>query len=397
MPERKLSEFELLYPEQMPVIEKPEIQTSQRAPIARERTKVERICIVFLTLVAAVFLLRYAQAFILPFILALLLFYALDPVVSWLCRRGIPRTVSSLLLMAVLLAAGASSIYLLRGQANDMVDRLPEAMKKARAAIESQRNASGPVAKVQELAGELERTASRAAGAKPAQGVTRVQIEEPLFRASEYLWSGSLGVLWFLGQSITVIFLVFFLLASGDLYKRKLIEVVGPGLSRQKLTLEILKDIDQQIGRFLLIQIATSTLIGVAMGVSLWLLGVNQAAMWGVSAGILNSIPFFGTIIVTVGLALVAFLQFGTLEMVLTVAGITLFVTSIDGFLLTPLLTGRFSRMNNLAVFISLLFWGWLWGALGMLLAVPIMMAIKSICDHVETLQPIGHLLSETK
>ena len=94
---------------------------------------------------------------------------------------------------------------------------------------------------------------------------------------------------------------------------------------------------------------------------------------------------------------MVAFLQFGTLEMVGIVAGITLLVTSIDGFLLTPLLTSKFSKMNNLAVFLSLLFWGWLWGALGMLLAVPIMMVIKSICDHIEGLQPIGHLLGEGK
>src|SRR5678815_2854140 len=111
----------------------------------------------------------------------------------------------------------------------------------------------------------------------------------------------------------------------------------------------------------------TSTFIGLALGISLWLLGVNQAAMWGVTAGILNTIPYFGTIIVTSGLALASFLQFGRLEMVLTVACITLIVTSIDGLLLTPLLAGRFSRMNNLAVFISLLFWGWLWGPLGML------------------------------
>jgi predicted PurR-regulated permease PerM len=277
-----------------------------------------------------------------------------------------------------------------------MVDRLPEALRKVRTAIESQRRAPGTVAKVQQAAGELERTASNAAS-RPVQGVTRVQIEEPLFRASDYLWSGSLGLLWFIGQVLTIIFLVFFLLASGDLYKRKLIEVVGPRLSRQRLTLQILDDIDHQIGRFLLIQALTSTLIGVALGISLWLLGVNHAAVWGVTAGILNTIPYFGTIIVTGALALASFLQFGTLEMVLAVSGITLFVTSIDGFLLTPLLAGRFSRMNNLAVFISLLFWGWLWGPLGMLLAVPIMMVIKSICDHIESLQPIGHLLGEGK
>jgi len=381
----------------MSAIEKPEIHIHPRRAglFGRERPRIETLCLLFLSLVGAAFVLQYAQAVIVPFILALLFFYALDPIVSWLSRRGIPRVLSSMLLILLLLGTGGSAIYMLGGQASAMVDRLPEAVKKVRTTMDSLRRApGGAVAKVQQVAGELERTN---AGSKPVNGVTRVQIEEPLFRASDYLWTGSLGLLWFIGQTLTIIFLVFFLLASGDLYKRKLIEVVGPRLSRQRLTLQILDDIDHQIGRFLLIQAMTSTFIGLALGISLWLLGVNQAAMWGVTAGILNTIPYFGTIIVTSGLALASFLQFGRLEMVLAVAGITLFVTSIDGLLLTPLLAGRFSRMNNLAVFISLLFWGWLWGPLGALLAVPIMMVMKSICDHIEALQPIGHLLGEGK
>ena len=382
----------------MSVIEQPQgrirqIDASRRAP---RRPRIETICLSFLSFVAAVALLHYAQAILLPFILSLLIFYALDPIVSRISRSGIPRVVSGLVLMAVLFGAAGSAIYLLRGQASDMVQRLPEALSKAKAAIESHGNGDqGAIAKVQKVAGELAKTASEAAGGKATAGVTRVRIEEPAFRVSDYVWSGSIGVVRLTGQAITVLFLVFFLLASGDLYKRKLVEVVGPRLSRQKLTIQILNEIDEQIGRFLLVQVLTSALIGSAVGISLWLLGLNQAAMWGVSAGVLNSIPYFGTIIVTVGLALVAFLQFGTLEMVALVAAITLFLTSIDGFLLTPWLTGRFSKMNNLAVFLSLLFWGWLWGALGMLLAVPIMMVIKSICDHLETLQPIGHLLGE--
>ena len=383
----------------MSTIEKPHIQIHPRhgALFGRERPRIETLCLLFLSLVGAAFVLQYAQAVIVPFILALLFFYALDPIVSWLSRRGIPRVLSSMLLILLLLGTGGSAIYMLGGQASAMVDRLPEAVKKVRTTMDSVRRApGGAVAKVQQVAGELERTASNT-GSKPVNGVTRVQIEEPLFRASDYLWTGSLGLLWFIGQTLTIIFLVFFLLASGDLYKRKLIEVVGPRLSRQRLTLQILEDIDHQIGRFLLIQAMTSTFIGLSLGISLWLLGVNQAAMWGVTAGILNTIPYFGTIIVTSGLALASFLQFGRIEMVLAVAGITLFVTSIDGLLLTPLLAGRLSRMNNLAVFISLLFWGWLWGPLGALLAVPIMMVMKSICDHIEALQPIGHLLGEGK
>lgn len=366
--------------------------------IGPERPRIEAICLVFISLVAAVFLLRYAQAILLPFVLSLLLFYTLDPVVSWISHLGIARIVSCLLLMAAFLGTGTSAVYLLRGQASAMVDRLPEAMRKAQAAIESHRGGEpGTVAKVQKAAGELKETASEAAGSQPDASITRVQIEKPIFNASEYLWSGSVGVMGFVGQAITVVFLVFFLLASGDLYKRKLVEVVGPRLSRQRLTIQILDDIDRQIGRFLLVQVLASIFVGAGVAVSLWLLGLNQAAMWGVSAGVLNSIPYFGAIVVTVAVALAAFLQFGTLGMVAATAGITLFVTSIDGLLVKPFLTGRFSKLSNLAVFVSLLFWGWLWGALGMLLAVPIMMTVKSICDHIEGLQPIGHLLGEGK
>jgi predicted PurR-regulated permease PerM len=345
-----------------------------------------------------VFFLREAKSIILPVMVSLLVFYALDPIVSSLRRWGIPRSLGSLLLVAGLLAAGTYSVSLLRGQAEDLIKRLPEAVNKATTALESYRGSrSGTVAKVQEAAVELEKSAATVTGNKPTPGVTRVKIEEPLFDISDYLWSGSLGLVWLISQSITVVFLVFFLLASGDLYKRKLVEVVGPRLSHQKLTVQILNEIDQQIGRFLLVQVATSVAIGVAMGISLWLLDVNQAAMWGVLAGVLNSIPYFGTIIVTCALSLVAFLQFDTLGMVLAVAGVTLAVTSIDGFLLTPLLTGKVSRMSNVAVFLSLLFWGWLWGALGMFLAIPIMMVFKSVCDRIEGLQPLGLLLGDGK
>jgi predicted PurR-regulated permease PerM len=371
-------------------------EATQPAP---QRAKLTTMCLVFLSFVVGVFALRYAQAILLPVVLSLLIFYTLDPVVRWIAALGIPRVIACAVLLLTILGAGVAGVYFLRGQAEEMLEQLPAAITKARAAIESGRKGPpGTVAKVQdvqEAAGELQKSASEAAGTQPPKGVTRVQIEEPLFRASDYLWSGSVGLLWFSGQALTVFCLVFFLLAWGDSYKRRLIGVGGSGVAHQRRVVGILKEIDQQIGRFLLIQVLTSATVGAAMGISLWLLGVNQAAMWGVAAGILNAIPYFGPIVVTGALTLVAFLQFGTLEMVGIVAGVTMLVTSLDWYVLTPMLTGRLSNMNNLAAFLSVLFWGWLWGALGMLLAVPIMMAIKSICDHVDELKPIGNLLGE--
>jgi len=383
----------------MPVLEKPEPRSAadERASLIPVGLKLETVSLVFLGFVGAVFFLRYAQAILVPFVLALLLFYVLDPIVGALQRWSVPRVVGCLLLYFILIGTGVTAIYLVRDQAASAFDRLPEALEKAKAAIESHRTGSpGAVAKVQEAAGALQKTASASANT-PDDGVTRVRIEEPLFKTSDYLLSGSKGLVWFVGEAFTILLLVFFLLASGDLYKRKLVEVVGPRLSRQRLTLEILNDIDQQIGRFLLIQVATSAFIGTAVGFGMWIVGVNQAAMWGIAAGVLNFVPYFGTIIITTALFLVAFLQFGKPEMAALAAAVTLFITSIDGFLLKTLLTGRFSKMNSVAVFLSLIFWGWLWGPMGMLLSVPIMMVIKSICDHLEVLQPIGHLLGEGK
>ncbi|HET6175993.1 MAG TPA: AI-2E family transporter, partial [Candidatus Sulfotelmatobacter sp.] len=197
----------------MSAIEQPETQfeRTETTRIVSERPRIETICLVFISLVAAVFILRYAQAIFLPFVLSLLLFYALDPVVSWISCFGIPRIVSCLLLVFAFLGTGASGAYLLRGQASDLVNRLPEAMRKAKVAIESHRNGQpGTVANVRKAEGELEKTASEAAGSRPSAGVTRVQIEEPIFKTSDYLRSGSIGVVGFIGQAVTVLFLIIF-------------------------------------------------------------------------------------------------------------------------------------------------------------------------------------------
>jgi len=145
----------------------------------------------------------------------------------------------------------------------------------------------------------------------------------------------------------------------------------------------------------LLIQILTSAIVAVVTAATLWALGLRQAALWGLAAGIFNSIPYYGPLIVTGALSIVAYLQFGTVSMTAAVAGVSLLVTTLEGFLLTPFLIGRASSMNQVAVFGGLLFWSWVWGVWGILLAVPMMMVIKVVCDHVEPLQPVGHLLGD--
>ena len=172
-------------------------------------------------------------------------------------------------------------------------------------------------------------------------------------------------------------------------------EVAGPTFAQKKITVIILENIAGQIERFLLIQVATSVLVAVATGFTLWALGLEEAAFWGFLAGLFNSIPYYGPLIVTGGLSIVAFLQFGTFSMTAAVAGAALLITAVEGYLVTPALMGKVAEMNRVAVFAGLLFWSWVWGLPGLLLAVPMMMILKAVCDNIDDLKPIGRFLAE--
>jgi predicted PurR-regulated permease PerM len=215
------------------------------------------------------------------------------------------------------------------------------------------------------------------------------------FSASDYVWWGSTQGLVIAGQAVLVLFLAFFLLLSDDLFKRKFIEIIGPTFTHKKITVEILNQIAAQIERFLLVQIFTSAVVGVATGVALWWLGIAQPAVWGLVAGVFNSVPYFGPLIVSALLSAVAFVQFGDLSMPLIVGAVTMLITSIEGWVLTPMLTGRVTQINTVAVFVGLIFWSWLWGIPGLLLAVPLTISIKAVCDRLEDLEPIGKLLGD--
>lgn len=371
--------------------------TSQGDPVIKVPLNVRSAALSILAILALVFALRFAQEVFIPVVLSILITYALNPIVSWVARLRIHRALASGVVLLGLVAGTSATIYTLRDEFSAVLDSVPQGARKLRQRLEANRGAGpGTFDKVQEAASEIERTAEQAAGeSRSPRGVARVQIEEPAFRASEYLWWGSKGIAAFLVQATMIFFLVYFLLASGDLYKRKLVKMVGPTFSQKRLTVEILDDINGQIEQFLLVQVLTSLLVAVVTGIALWWFGVNQPTVWGLAAGIFNSIPYFGPAIVTVGLALVSFLQFGTLSMAAYVGGIALVITTLEGFLLTPALMGRAARMNQVAVFIGLLFWSWMWGVWGMILAVPIMMVIKTLCERIEGLRPIGDLLGE--
>jgi predicted PurR-regulated permease PerM len=158
---------------------------------------------------------------------------------------------------------------------------------------------------------------------------------------------------------------------------------------------QILDEINLQIERFLLVQLFTSIVVGVASWAAFTYFGLAQPAVWGAAAGLFNSIPYFGPVVVTSGIFVVAFLQFGAPGIAALIAFVALAITSLEGFILTPWLTSRAASMNAVAIFVGLLFWSWLWGVWGTLLAVPILMVTKAVCERIEDLQPFAELLGD--
>jgi predicted PurR-regulated permease PerM len=356
---------------------------------------VRSMTLVVITALAVLATLKWASAFFIPLMLGFMFSYALSPIVDTVERWRIPRSVSAAVLILGILGGAVGAIYAFSDDANELFQSLPEAAKKLR---DGMRGGAGKpdtaLGTVQKAAAQLEQAAAEATESAPARkGVQRVVIEKAAFDIRDHLWTGTIGLASLIGQVVVVTFLTYFLLLSGDTFRRKLVKITGPTLSEKKITVQALDEITQQIQRYLLVQLLASVLVGVTTGVAFWAMGMEHAAVWGIAAGVLNLVPYIGSIVVTGAAGLVAFLQFGELNMALAVAGISLLINTIEGNLLVPVLTSRASRMNPVAVFIGVLGWGWLWGVWGLLLGIPILMVIKAVCDRVDHLKPVGELL----
>jgi predicted PurR-regulated permease PerM len=349
--------------------------------------------LVLLTVLAVLAALKWASAFFIPLMLGLMFSYALSPIVDTLERWRIPRAISAAVLILGMLGAAAASVYSFSGDANQLLESLPAAAKKLRDSVRVRGERTDTLGTVQKAAAQLEQAANEASPAPAARGVQRVTIEKPRFDIRDHLWSGTIGLASLIGQIVVVTFLTYFLLLSGDTFRRKLVKITGPTFTNRKITVQALDEITSQIQRYLLVQLLASVVVGLTTGVAFWAMGLEHAVVWGIAAGILNLVPYIGSILITGAAALFAFLQFGEINMALAVAMVSSLINIVEGNLLVPLLTSRTSRMNPVAVFIGVLGWGWLWGVWGLLLGIPILMVVKAICDRVDDLKPIGELL----
>ena len=310
-----------------------------------------------LSVIALLWFLRTARELLIPIAVSILVSYAVEPVVARLVRARVPRALGAALVLLLLTGLFAWGLYALRDEVAELLAALP-----------------ATAARLSAWAGVGGDPMAEAGGA----GV--------ILRGIGWLLTGA-------GNVTIVVLLSYFLLLSGDHFKRRVVETAGRS-DRMRVTADVFDDINDQIQRFLLVQVFTSMVVAVATWLVLWWMAVPQAAVWAIAAGLFNSIPYFGPVIVSGGLFVVGMVQSGDPATAARMAGATLLITSLEGWLLNPVLMGKAERMHVVVVFVGVLLWTWLWGAWGTILAVPMMVVVKAVCDHVEPLRPISRLLA---
>jgi predicted PurR-regulated permease PerM len=344
--------------------------------------------------VSFIYALQWAQKFLIPVIFGIFIAYTLNPVVAWLEKLRLPRAIGATAVTALILFGSIVVVERVQGEFESIVEELPAATHKlSRLIAASTGGKNSTFQKMQAVANEIEQVA---AGAEARRNNRRAAAAEaPNFKIMDWVWAGSLGLVGFLSQATMVIFLVFFLLLSGDTFKRKLVKLTGPSLSRKKVTVHILEDINTSIQNYMFMLLVTNGLLAVLMWIALRVIGLENAGAWAIVAGLLHIMPYFGPLLITIATGLVAFLQFESLQMVLLVTGTSMAIATLVGTFVTTWMTGRIARMNPTAVFISLLFWGWLWGVWGLLLGVPIIVMVKVVAERVQGMEVVAELLGE--
>jgi predicted PurR-regulated permease PerM len=356
------------------------------------------VALAVLAVLASLYTLSWAQAFVVPMLLGIIFAYTLNPPVAWLEALRLPRSVATIVVMAGVIAALGLGSYSLRGQVQTIIEQVPEAAIKFTAGLSRlQMSKGGNIQKVQSAATEVEKAANQAAGAPgvPRQPATHVIVDQPTFKLGSFLWQSSIGALGAISEAVMVAFLVFFLLLGGDTFKRKIVRLTGPSMAKRKITVQILDDINASLQKYMFMLLTTNLLVALLSWIAFSWLGLENAGAWAAVAGLLHLVPYLGPGVTAAATGMAMFMQTESFAAAFLVAGASMTIATIVGTFVTTWMVGRIAHMNSAAVFISLLFWGWLWGIWGLLLAIPIIVIVKVVSQHVEQLHSLAELLGE--
>jgi predicted PurR-regulated permease PerM len=337
---------------------------------------------IVLVVLGAIAFLYFARPVVLPVILACIAGMTLKPLIRWLSCCHLPPALSAAAVLCLLVAAIGVGFFQLGRPALTWMNDAPQHMTELRQ-------------RVQKIFPRLARF-SQAAAAVNNLGATEeekkktpmVEVKDSRGTSSILDWTGTLLV--GIGETLVLLYL---LLASGDLFLQKLVRVM-PTLRDKKSAVEISHEIQQNISNYLFSVSLINIGLGIVVSGGLYFLGVPNAAMWGMLVAVLNFVPYFGPVFGVILLATVGLLTFDTLWQGLLPPGWYLLLHLLEANLVTPVLLGRRFTLNPVAIFVSLIFWTWLWGVPGALLSVPILVSIKVVCDRLPTLSSVSELLA---
>jgi predicted PurR-regulated permease PerM len=330
-------------------------------------------------------------------LIGILASYALGPVVDWLQAHRIPRAAGAAVVVAIVVVVMAGALYSLQDAASSMIEELPAAAHRVREEVRDLFDGGGNTAirNIRAAAAELQGAATEATGARLAapKPAPPPAPESTSAWLRDFMLAQSALALELVEHAPVVLLLTYFLLASGEHFRRKLLKFVGPSRERKKEAERILEEVDAQVQRFLLVTLISNVLVGVFTGLAFWALGMESPVAWGAAAGVLHFIPYLGEVIFAIACGIAAYVQLGTAVGALMVVGASIVVAFAVGLVITTWLQSRYARVNTAVLFIALLFFGSLWGMWGLLLGAPLVAIAKVICDRVEWLKPAGELI----
>ena len=330
---------------------------------------------------AIFFTLFVAKSLFLPVTVAVLLFFLLSPAVRTMNKKlRIPYGIGAALVMATLLAFLFYTFYSMAIPATQWLEHAPENLRTAQSKISILK---APWARMQEATGEVKAITNVGESTKPQE--VSVRDESGMLT----LWSKGTDIL---EQVAIVIMLCYFLLASGDMFLRKTIHVI-PRVKDKIKTVELAREIESEIGHYLVTIAVINVALGTITAFAMWLLGMPTPVLWGLMVGALAFIPYVGATISLVALTTVALVTFDAPTHALLVSGVFIVIDVIVEQFINPIVIGRRLELNPVVVFVGLVFWGWMWGVVGALIAMPLVVVAKVICDHSERLHAVGDFL----
>jgi predicted PurR-regulated permease PerM len=364
---------------------KPEpVPLDEQSPLASEvrgDIRLMRSLLVGIFLFGAVCALYFGRDFFMPVILAFLLALTLTPIVRFLRKHGVPEAVSATLLVLFSLGFVTSAGYLLSGPAIDLVNNAPSIGQQVGERLNHLRRPFEKFMKVTEQIGALTEPAKE-------PGVSKVVVAQTGI-VSQAAGSVLSGV-----TSITIVFVLsLFLLASGTMFYEKIVQSFTR-MSEKKRALRVVYDVEREISRYLLTVALINSGLGAAIALGLWALGMPNPLLWGATAALLNFLPYIGALMNMALVGVIALISFDSIGYAMLAPAFVLLCNIVEGQFITPLVVGRRLEINSVAIFIAIAFWSWMWGFVGALLAVPLLVIVKVFCDHFDGLANFGNFLS---